>query len=169
MLNPDSQIEGGTSNTRMARLRRLEAALNESPHSFQTWHWRAQIKVLRFIISRYGDGISSASLANENKALPEFEVSKWPHPPKPRGRLRKILKRVEKTNELKPNDSVPANTLANGEPAPLFTTLRSTSKQPPSVPQTLLEKILLGEISTPVAVCAFCLWVTLLLICLASR
>lgn len=164
MLNPHGQTEAEPFYTKKARLRRLEVALQESPHSIQSWHWRAQIKVLSFILSRYGDQTDVPTLPPKNQPLLHFEVPKWPNPPKPRGKLRKILKRIKKTNELKPNEPLPRNTLPDGSPAPLFITSRASSKTPPPVPRTPLGKITQAEISPPVFVIVMVLWLVFLLI-----
>jgi hypothetical protein len=119
MLNTHHQKQAALSSSWIARLRHLETALAESPDSVQAWHWRAQIKVLRFVISRYGDETELPTLRTKNEPLPDFELPKPPKPPMPLAKVQQILGHVQEINQLKPNESLPRNTLPDGSPAPI--------------------------------------------------
>lgn len=145
MLNPQTQTEGGLSSTRMARLRRLETALDESPHSIQSWHWCAQIKVLRFIIARYGDQPALSTLPTKNEPLPDFELPKPPKPLMPLPKMQRILGHVQQINKSKPNEPLPRNTLPDGRPAPIrfeFFQTRSGYSLPDNEAPSFLNLIL---------------------------
>jgi hypothetical protein len=167
MLN--HQKQAALSALWIVRLRHLKTALEQSPNSVQAWHWRAQVKVLRFMISRYGDQTDVPTLPPKNQPLLHFEVPKWPNPPKPRGKLRKILKRIKKTNELKPNEPMLGNTLPDSSPAPLFKVSDIKPETERYTPTTLLEKILLADIPGPTLILVVSIWGVLLFFYLVSR
>ena len=50
------------------RLPELQARLEDAPGDLAAWHWRAEVRVLRFLISRYGQP------AAEKSAQPRVEV-----------------------------------------------------------------------------------------------
>jgi hypothetical protein len=154
MLNTHHQKQAALSYSWTARLRHLETALAESPDSMQAWHWRAQIKVLRFVISRYGDETELPTLRTKNEPLPDFELPKPPKPPMPLAKMQQILGHVQEINRLKPNEPLPSNTLPDGTPAPLIATSRAkpktaTVKTATTSGNTSLERFLLMEIRIP--------------------
>jgi hypothetical protein len=46
-----------------ARLQQSQDALRREPAARQAWHWRVQVKVLRFLLARYGDAPHEAVAA----------------------------------------------------------------------------------------------------------
>ncbi|HEY0073381.1 MAG TPA: hypothetical protein VGB77_04705 [Abditibacteriaceae bacterium] len=126
MLNTHHQKQAALSSSWTARLRHLEVALAESPDSVQAWHWHAQIKVLRFVTSRYGDETELPTLRTKNEPLPDFELPKPPKPPMPLAKMQQILGHVQEINRLKPNEPLPRDTLPDGSPAPIRLELSQT-------------------------------------------
>jgi hypothetical protein len=87
----------------LSRLHDLKTALKADPESFQAWHWRIQIRVLTFLISRYGDDPNcdwerekqdDAPLVFDVESLNQEQNSALPL----RRTIRRCLRRIEEAN-----------------------------------------------------------------------
>lgn len=87
----------------LSQLRHLNSSLSEESANALACHWRIRIKVLSFLVSRYGD---DPSLAFErrgdttNTYIPDIEVQDKPL--RSRQAIRKTLNRIAEANQYKP-------------------------------------------------------------------
>lgn len=121
MPHAEPQKSAAPSLSWAARLRLLELALAESPKSAQSWHWRAQIKVLRFLVSRYGNVLLKSTSYEDDtpSSIPDFPLPNPPYPPKSLASMQRLLSDVQRINDLKPEAPLPPHVLPDGTPAPL--------------------------------------------------
>ncbi len=89
-----------------ARLRICQDAIAREPLAAQGWHWRVQIKVLRFLLARYGNQPESGSVpAKSELPLPKrplfvlFGARDTGKAPRTRQTIRHTLERIAKVNQ----------------------------------------------------------------------
>ena len=79
------------------RLPLVEAQLGNAPRDMSAWHWRAEIRVLRFLLHRYGQPETSITeiapneLSLDESAPHETEIASVPMSPLERSLLRMAL------------------------------------------------------------------------------
>lgn len=103
MAQSQTHSEFLLSSSWQARLRYWESALADNPDSPVAWRWRIQIKILRFMLSRYSDFERVPILPEASPTITVFDVPPHPTPPKSDVTLRRSLFRVAKTNGFKPH------------------------------------------------------------------
>ena len=94
-----------------ARLRDCQSSLADNPGSPLAWRWRAQIRVLKFLISRYGNNLAvelehRGPRSRSNFA--EVALPLNPKPPKPLSVVRRILAHIADGNRNKPSEFQPS-------------------------------------------------------------
>lgn len=151
MAQPQIHSETSLPSIWEERLHYWEATLTRDPDSPVAWRWRIQIKILRFLLSRYGSFESAPSPPEESPTITVFNVPSHPSPPKSDLTLRRSLFRVAKSNSFKPperRESVapPVISPAPIEPQayenPLVTAILKTR------PLTLVEIFFLTDIES---------------------
>jgi len=103
---PESQLAASWS----ARLQRLESALLDAPHSAQAWRWRVQVKVLHFLLARYGgrtDLDGERPRTETPTTPPESSLPDKSKPPMAPLKMRRVLVRVAQGNFRKGYDPLP--------------------------------------------------------------
>jgi hypothetical protein len=109
--HPSSQLAAAWSS----RLHSLKTALDEDPNNFQAWHWRIQVRVLTFLVSRYGDD-PNCDWEREKHAAPplvfdvEFSAQEKSKLLISRSTMRRYLRRIEEAN---PGQTASANNIRN--------------------------------------------------------
>jgi hypothetical protein len=88
------------------QLRSLRRALMGEPSSHEAWNWRIRIKVLSYLVSRYGDdpAIEShpeAGLPPISSIVPKDSAFKE-HPPRSAAELRTLLHRIAEAKRPEP-------------------------------------------------------------------
>lgn len=89
----------------IVQLRQLQQSLRDDPHCSQAWRWRIRVKVLTYLVLRYGaDPVMERRAANR-PALPfsalRDMMAGYGSPPRTRRELRQILNRIAEINLLK--------------------------------------------------------------------
>lgn len=93
-----------------ARLQRLESYLATDFASTQHWSWRVQVKVLRFLLARYGQSEALDTKPSNTpapKGLPEIPLPDKTKPPMEDLKIRRMLVRVAQRNFHKVYDASP--------------------------------------------------------------
>lgn len=100
------------------RLPLVEAQLCNAPRDMSAWHWRAEIRVLRFLLHRYAqpeapvEEISPDELSLDEIAPHEIEIASVPMSPLERSLLRMALLIPNiHTKHARPSDGERANIL----------------------------------------------------------
>lgn len=108
MSHEELQNQSAPPTSWAARLRLLEALLAQSPDSAQAWHWRVQIKILRFLVARYGDvNLPPAMGKSVRTPLSDLMLPKRLHTLKTSSALRNITSRIRERNANKRYADVP--------------------------------------------------------------
>lgn len=94
--------ESSLSSSWQTRLHYWEATLARDPDSPVAWRWRIQIKILRFLLSRYDGFEEEPTPASSPTGITFFDIPAPPARPKSDLTIRRSLFHVAKINGLKP-------------------------------------------------------------------
>jgi hypothetical protein len=90
----------------LTQLRSLRRALVREPSSHEAWHWRIRIKVLSFLVSRYGDDPAIESRLGAGHPPISLIVPKdsayKEHPPRSAAELRELLHQIADAKRPEP-------------------------------------------------------------------
>jgi hypothetical protein len=89
---------GMTKPTRRERLAKIEELLRAHPNAGRWWYWRIQAKILRFILSVYGDAPSPFASGGSREGRLLAPIPQQTRAPKPPSALHAILVRIAAVN-----------------------------------------------------------------------
>ncbi len=124
-MKPNLRVQLQDSHSWEARLQYWTSALDDNPNSPAAWRWRVQIRVLKFLLSRYS-GRAFEGTHHTLKSLPNFALLENPKPPFPVPIMRRVLGHIVEINKEKPQEppippltNRPAKSLLDPETSPL--------------------------------------------------
>lgn len=82
----------------LAQRQELAARLEHDPSNAQAWYWRARIKLMSFLLTRYGNAPPPSATAAGSPSPPLTIRKLPPKPPRPTATFRVALKRIATAN-----------------------------------------------------------------------
>jgi hypothetical protein len=103
MVKTLASLENSHAEHWRERLNYWENALAQKPDSPIAWRWRIQVKILRFMLSRYGAAPLEDALPHED-GLAVFHPAPNPKPAREAWQLSRTLWKVHNANLTKPEE-----------------------------------------------------------------